>query len=338
MRERVWKLTIFYILFGVLLALPTDYSHATDMDGTSIYREIQQRELSELVSNKPVGKSLFSMFQQKLSDMLRQRLEESGISSFEELVDISKYVFLKENSIPLRIGIYSDQVPVLRAFYESIGYEVTGSGYAFDDNLHKLTITFQKENNIEVDGVVGPQTTSVINRRIKIGRIIVPGIRLGLSNNTFSNSTIIINKTSNTLYHIENNKVLDSYPLGTGKTMSHTPEGKFTIVTKLVNPYWGGAGRYTPVKGGALNNPLGKRWMGLSYGGGTSYGIHGTSDESSIGKYVSLGCVRMLNRDAEYLFDRISKGTPVWIGQEKLLSNWGIEFSYTNRLSMVVVE
>ena len=39
--------------------------------------------------------------------------------------------------------------------------------------------------------------------------------------------------------------------------------------------------------------------------------IHGTSDEQSIGKAVSHGCIRMRNRDVVELFDQVAPGTPV---------------------------
>jgi L,D-transpeptidase YbiS len=41
--------------------------------------------------------------------------------------------------------------------------------------------------------------------------------------------------------------------------------------------------------------------------------IHGTSNEAAIGRPVSRGCIRMLNRDIIELFDRIPVGTPIVI-------------------------
>lgn len=41
--------------------------------------------------------------------------------------------------------------------------------------------------------------------------------------------------------------------------------------------------------------------------------IHGTSDEDSIGKPVSHGCIRMKKRDVVELFDLVRCGTPVEI-------------------------
>ena len=56
---------------------------------------------------------------------------------------------------------------------------------------------------------------------------------------------------------------------------------------------------------------------------GSKYGIHGTNQPSSIGKYISQGCIRMKKNDVEYLFDRIPIGTKVWIVKSKShFSNW----------------
>ena len=44
---------------------------------------------------------------------------------------------------------------------------------------------------------------------------------------------------------------------------------------------------------------------------GTDYAIHGTNQPSSIGHFVSHGCIRMLNEDVTDLFGRVGIGTPV---------------------------
>jgi lipoprotein-anchoring transpeptidase ErfK/SrfK len=42
-------------------------------------------------------------------------------------------------------------------------------------------------------------------------------------------------------------------------------------------------------------------------------GIHGTPDAASIGYSASHGCIRMQIADAEWLFERVEVGTPVFI-------------------------
>ena len=65
---------------------------------------------------------------------------------------------------------------------------------------------------------------------------------------------------------------------------------------------------------GGAGNPLGARAM---YLGHTLYRIHGTNQPSTIGHYVSSGCVGMLNEDVEDLYDRVQVGTRVVVLQGK---------------------
>ena len=59
---------------------------------------------------------------------------------------------------------------------------------------------------------------------------------------------------------------------------------------------------------GGPGNPLGARAL---YLGKTLYRIHGTNQPSTIGSFVSSGCIRLLNEDIEDLYQRINVGTRV---------------------------
>src|SRR5262249_39008202 len=59
---------------------------------------------------------------------------------------------------------------------------------------------------------------------------------------------------------------------------------------------------------GGPGSPLGARAM---YLGSTVYRIHGTNQPSTIGKFVSSGCIGMLNEDVSDLFERAKVGTRV---------------------------
>jgi lipoprotein-anchoring transpeptidase ErfK/SrfK len=59
---------------------------------------------------------------------------------------------------------------------------------------------------------------------------------------------------------------------------------------------------------GGPSNPLGARAM---YLGHTLYRIHGTNQPSTIGTFVSSGCIRLVNDDVEDLFNRVHVGTRV---------------------------
>jgi lipoprotein-anchoring transpeptidase ErfK/SrfK len=59
---------------------------------------------------------------------------------------------------------------------------------------------------------------------------------------------------------------------------------------------------------GGPGNPLGARAM---YLGSSQYRIHGTNDPTTIGKFVSSGCIRLTNEDVTDLFSRVNVGTRV---------------------------
>jgi lipoprotein-anchoring transpeptidase ErfK/SrfK len=59
---------------------------------------------------------------------------------------------------------------------------------------------------------------------------------------------------------------------------------------------------------GGETNPLGARAM---YLGDTEYRIHGTNQPSTIGSFVSSGCIRLTNEDVEDLYSRVAVGTTV---------------------------
>ncbi|RUS42879.1 L,D-transpeptidase [Cohnella sp. AR92] len=124
---------------------------------------------------------------------------------------------------------------------------------------------------------------------------------------------IVIDKSDNRLYYYQEGKLIKSFAVATGKKASYTPEGLFSIREKIKNrPYY-----KEKIKGGDPKNPLGDRWLGLkvTVNGKISYayGIHGTNNENSIGKYVSGGCIRMHNVSVRWLYDQVPVGTPVLI-------------------------
>ena len=59
---------------------------------------------------------------------------------------------------------------------------------------------------------------------------------------------------------------------------------------------------------GGPGNPLGARAL---YLGKSLYRIHGTNQPSTIGQFVSSGCIRLLNEDIEDLYSRVNVGTRV---------------------------
>lgn len=122
---------------------------------------------------------------------------------------------------------------------------------------------------------------------------------------------LIVNKKTNEIAFIQENQIQTIVSVATGKDASLTPEGLFTITVKAKNPYY----RRKNIPGGDPKNPLGTRWIGFNAEGtdGRIYGIHGTNNPASIGKYVSKGCIRMQNEAVELLYGHIPLGTKLLV-------------------------
>lgn len=111
---------------------------------------------------------------------------------------------------------------------------------------------------------------------------------------------LVIDPASRQISVYTGGQLTKTYPVAVGKPLTPTPAGDYKVVNKVINP------------GGIL----GTRWMGLNIPGG-NYGIHGTSNPSSIGNKVSAGCIRMHNKNVEELFPQVPVGTPVHIKSVK---------------------
>jgi lipoprotein-anchoring transpeptidase ErfK/SrfK len=118
------------------------------------------------------------------------------------------------------------------------------------------------------------------------------------------------------LRYFKNLKRRKSYGVAVGMPGHATPRGRFSIVNKAVNPDWtapdqpwAGAYRNEVVEGGAPDNPLKARWLGIVNG----VGIHGTDADWSIGTRASHGCVRMRIPDVIDLYPRVPVGSTVLI-------------------------
>jgi lipoprotein-anchoring transpeptidase ErfK/SrfK len=126
---------------------------------------------------------------------------------------------------------------------------------------------------------------------------------------------IIVNKTKNQLAYVEENKIMRIVPVATGKSEELTPEGEFTITVKAKDPYY----RKKNIPGGHKDNPLGSRWIGFDAKetDGRTYGLHGTNNPTSVGKYITAGCVRLYDQDIKWLYDKTPIGTKVLITRSK---------------------
>ncbi len=127
---------------------------------------------------------------------------------------------------------------------------------------------------------------------------------------------IVINLSEMRLFYFTKDKVM-TYAIGIGDEGKDTPEGKFKIVEKLVNPKWvvplsirKERPELPAVVPPGPNNPLGTHAMRLSR---PSILIHGTDKPYAVGRKASHGCIRLYPEDIPELFNVVPNKTKVTI-------------------------
>ena len=136
-------------------------------------------------------------------------------------------------------------------------------------------------------------------------------------NGEASAGTIVVRTSERRLYLVLGEGRALSYPVGVGRAGRQWAGRSISTASTSSRP-----GRRRPtsrervrawracIEGGSPSNPMGAAALTLS---GGEYAIHGTNDPSSIGGFVSYGCIRMYNQDITDLYDRVSIGTPVLV-------------------------
>ena len=101
-----------------------------------------------------------------------------------------------------------------------------------------------------------------------------------------------------------NGKVARTGKVAVGRKGMETPTGLFYVQAKF-DPTWEVLGAYAFETSG---------YSKLSdWPGGGVVGVHGTNTPELIGQAVSHGCVRLYNKDIQYLRSVVGVGTPIKI-------------------------
>lgn len=136
---------------------------------------------------------------------------------------------------------------------------------------------------------------------------------------------IVINVAEMRLYYYpKDTGEVWSFPVGIGRQGSQTPDGYMTVFEHLDHPAWHSPEsiRIERAKEGieipkivppGPDNPLGNFALRLSR---RTYLIHGTNDNSGVGRRSSSGCVRMFNEDIEKLYRSVKDGDNVLVVNE----------------------
>ena len=119
-------------------------------------------------------------------------------------------------------------------------------------------------------------------------------------------TVVVVNRGAFKLTLYKRLKTVKTYPIAVGQIGLETPAGLYAVQNKAVNPAWhvpnsawAGDLAGKVISGSDPTNPIKARWLGIYDG----VGIHGTSDDASIGSAASHGCIRMHVSDVEDLYD-----------------------------------
>lgn len=133
--------------------------------------------------------------------------------------------------------------------------------------------------------------------------------------------TIVVDTANRFLYLVREDGMAMRYGVGIGRD-GFTWSGRGVVQYKREWPTWTPPSEMIarqpelePYRNGmapGIDNPLGARALYIFKDGrDTIYRVHGATDERTIGKAISSGCVRLLNQDVIDLYERVPSGTPI---------------------------
>ena len=189
--------------------------------------------------------------------------------------------------------------------------------------LRRVRVTHSKAGR-SIDAKALVRAVDAVLHDPRLPRVLKPRLqrvkpRVNADQARKSVSTVITIKQSTfTLRLFKKLKVVKTYKVAVGQPGYPTPNGRFAVQSKQIDPVWSvpnspwaGELAGSTVGGGSAANPLKARWIGVS----GSVGIHGTGQDYSIGTRASHGCIRMHVPDVKALYKRVPLGTPVLIGR-----------------------
>lgn len=135
--------------------------------------------------------------------------------------------------------------------------------------------------------------------------------------------TLVVDTASRYLYLVRDDGMAMRYGVGIGRD-GFTWSGRGVVQYKREWPTWTPPSEMIarqpelePYRNGmapSLENPLGARALYIFKDGrDTIYRVHGATDERTIGKAISSGCVRLLNQDVIDLYERVPSGSPILV-------------------------
>ncbi len=190
--------------------------------------------LMKLSSSDNVTKTLDSFApRDRLYQSLRKELIKLSSSPEKDFSHVLPLDFGKQYFFP---GERSKAVPKLRLRLSL----PQSSGLTYDDQLAQAVMAFQKKNNLEPDGIIGPKTVDILNQsnHKKILQIIANLERLRWLERELPEKYILVNTASQMLWAVENGRVRHEMKVINGKPWRRTKEFRTEIRGIRFNPDW----------------------------------------------------------------------------------------------------
>jgi lipoprotein-anchoring transpeptidase ErfK/SrfK len=173
------------------------------------------------------------------------------------------------------LGSKGPAVATLQQKLIDLTYQPGRTDGVFDTETRQAVIAFQKVEGLQRDGVVGPRTWSrLLTAQSPSPRLTVLGTR------------VEIDLTRQVLFFIEDNRIVKTLAVSTGKPGWVTPPGHFSVLRKI--PAW-------------HRSPLGLLYKPAFVVGGIA--IHGSY---SVPTYpASHGCIRVTVAEMDILYPQL---------------------------------
>jgi L,D-transpeptidase YcbB len=142
----------------------------------------------------------------------------------------------------LKPGMRNERVAAMRASLAARGYKGLTEGEAslYDPALLNAVKTFQLNNGVEDDGVVGKDTLAIMNVPVeaRIRQIIVNMERWRWLPNDLGARHVLVNQAGFELFLVDNGKTIDRRRVIVGKPFHETPMFSDRIAYAEFNPNW----------------------------------------------------------------------------------------------------
>jgi len=216
-----------------------------------------------------------------------------------------------------------DVEPVLAVDGDPLGEWVRKTASVIDTPSVDATMTLEDDAIVTRTSSIGLQTDTAATVEALTDALLAGKKQVEMRVETLEPSlteddigrTIVVDLSERRLYLYDDLELEKTYGIAVGTPGHRTPRGSWEIINKRYMPAWRNPGSawaasmpdYIPP---GPSNPLGTRALDLD---APAIRIHGTTQDWSIGRAASHGCMRMHRWDIEELYELVPVGTKVFI-------------------------